>query len=733
MSGLNFKFSIPAGALVALLTLEPICLLTRAAAPSDFPTFTVPGHAKEMSTLRDLFWLHYPGSGPKATLWDEWLPDASLWPAVSTETYSDKMRQQWKEALNSRIIDSEGYVATHQHGSIAHQLGWPFPFWNQGSHGCGWHFSLQTTAPPGYRPRNLAKTNGWILDGLNDAGITQEGWNLVASAQTTNSHDVSTGGAHQPSTINDQPLLITAAPWKLDTVEAPFLQLRWQVSNAPPFQAFVEWTTPSATNFDVSRRMYFEAPKSNEMTFTMIPTYRHPLWTGEVAQIRLGLEAEHAIRDTHITLQALFSQYDTRHNINAQNFIRGCAKYFWWTHEIDFLRSNINRMRTAMRFTIWEFHTLDRKVIYTTWIGHDGRSGLKRSANGAKQIIAGQGIGNDYWDILPFGGLDTYATIQYYDALLTLAGIERAIRDHPEWNIPTGALGFEARFLEHHASDVKAEGNRLFWNDETGRFAACVDSDNLQHDYGYTFLNCEAIYYNFASDEHAKSILSWLDGVRTVSTDTSTGPDIYHWRFAPRATTRRNLDWYFWAWSNPESIPWGGQVQDGGAVLGFSYHDLMARLKVFGPDNAWKRLQEIIRWFDEVQIAGGYRKYYDGRREGSLQGGGTPGGLGLDAEFFESAMVPQIMLKGFLGFAPKEDGFLIDPHLPKDWPELTINKIRFQNKVLEVRASHKSVDIRQSGRSLGPCFVYCPHPEKEGSWQRRQLPDAAGSLQINLN
>ena len=37
-----------------------------------------------------------------------------------------------------------------------------------------------------------------------------------------------------------------------------------------------------------------------------------------------------------------------------------------------------------------------------------------------------------------------------------------------------------------------------------------------------------------------------------------------------------------------------------------------------GPDNAWKRLQEIIRWFDEVQAAGGYRKYYNGTREDEI-------------------------------------------------------------------------------------------------------------------
>jgi len=55
-----------------------------------------------------------------------------------------------------------------------------------------------------------------------------------------------------------------------------------------------------------------------------------------------------------------------------------------------------------------------------------------------------------------------------------------------------------------------------------------------------------------------------------------------------------------WAWSRPESIPWGGQVQDGGAVLGFSYYDIMARLDVNGPDDAWRRLQEILAWFRDV-------------------------------------------------------------------------------------------------------------------------------------
>jgi hypothetical protein len=703
------------------LLLLLICSTAFSAPPPDFPTFAVPGHEKEMSTLRDLFWLHYPGAGPKSTLWDEWLIDAALWPAVTNS--GDNFRNQWSNVLSSRIIDPEGYVATHQHASIAHQLGWPFPFWNQGRRGCGWHFSFKNTAPEGWRPHDLAKTNDWTFTSISPVGLTDDGWllDLPGDASATEHALVVPKSDEGGSRITHY---ITCPAWLAHTFEIPFLQLRWQLSNCPPLEPFIEWTTPSATNFESSRRMYFEAPRSDQMAYTMIPMYRHPAWTGEIAQLRIGLQSAatpftfHASR---FTLQAFFSQYDTRHNINNQNFIRGCAKYFWWTHDLDFLRANINRMRTALRNLMVEHHTLERKAIYTTWVGHDGRTGIKRSADGKKEIITGEGIGNNYWDLLPFGNLDAYASIQYYDAVQTLAHLEHEIRTHPEWNIPTGALAFEADVLDHHAAEVKAKGNKLFWNNQTGRFVACIDGDGQSHDYGFTFLNCEAIYYDFASPDHAKTIMSWLDGQRAVRDDTSQRADIYHWRFAPRATTKRNLDWYYWAWSNPESIPWGGQVQDGGAVLGFSYHDLMGRLKTLGPENAWHRLREIIKWFDEIQAAGGYRKYYNGSHEGSLQGAGTPGGLGLDAEFFESVMVPQVMLKGFLGFTPRADGFELNPRLPSDWPELTVNNIRFQNMILKIRATSQAVEIQHEGETPDPCFAYFSGKRVDLDWQQSTI------------
>jgi hypothetical protein len=153
-------------------------------------------------------------------------------------------------------------------------------------------------------------------------------------------------------------------------------------------------------------------------------------------------------------------------------------------------------------------------------------------------------------------------------------------------------------------------------------------------------------------------------------------------------------------------------------VLGFSYHDLMSRLKVLGPDNAWTRLREILKWFDEVQAVGGYRKYYDGNREGTLQGGGTAGGLGLDHEFFESALVPQIMLYGFLGFAPRGDGFKLDPRLPQAWPELTLDRIRYQNLTLKIRATKRLIEVRKQGDCDEPIFVRLSEANWNATWLR---------------
>jgi hypothetical protein len=691
----------PANAVAFIGIFVALCFSTSAqtTAPTDFPEFRVPGHERDTQLLRSLYWLHYEPAGPLITLWDEWMTSATLWPARGQGAELEAMRGRWAAALASRHMDGEGYVHTHQHDGPAHAQGWPFPGWHI-TGGVGWHF--RGTGIAGYDLPTVTEEH-WTLTGGKSGGIDDKGWVVELT---------------EPRATVLRPGFTIAAK------NSPWLRLNWWATGLERANPYVEWTTTEHKEFSPDRRAYFEPATADEEhrfmpmgggggkldttrgeTRTMIPVYRIPGWTGTITSFRIGFDNPGPAK---LVIKSFHTAPDTRHNINNLNFIRGVNDYFQWSRDVTFLRDQIGRVRTAMRFVEREFQTRAKKCVYTTWRGHEGRSGV-RYVDGKKQLVPGEGIGSNYWDLLPFGGEDSLATIYYYDTLLDLADLEEQIKTHPQWTVATGADAFDPADLRKHAKEVRDYGRKRFWNEKTGRFGT-VDLEGNMHEYGWTFLNNEAIYYDFASEEQAKQIRAWISGQRTVEGDTSKGEDIYHWRFGPRSSTLRNIDYYFWGWSAPESIPFGYQVQDGGAVLGWSYHDLMSILKVEGPDAARLRLRVILDWFAETRAEGGYRAYYgkDPAR-GTMQGANVAGGLGLDKEFFESVLVPQVMLYGFLGFRPTADGFSIHPRLPADWPELTITRIHLHGHVLDLTAKQDgTVTIAGEGPKEDVLIVDAP-------------------------
>jgi hypothetical protein len=647
--------------------------------PGDFPQFVVPGQEERMESLRRLFWLHYQPAGPLIPLWDEWMPMSTLWPALGSGRELNGMRGRWAAAFAGRGMTVDGYIHTHQHDGLAHAQGWPFPLWTQAG-GIGWHF--RGTGIAGY-DAPPAQPAGWQLTGAADKGVNDKGWVV----------ELTGAGA-----------AVQTPPFAVDATASPWLRLNWWAAGLDGANCSLQWTTRDRPEFSSDRRVWFSPAAGRAQldtavpeTRTMIPVYRLPGWKGTITGVRIQFDNA---GPAQLVIKSFHTACDTRHNINNTNFIRGCHDYFAWTADYAFLRDQVGGIRSAMRFMMREFDTRQRKCVYTTWPGHEGRSGI-RYVNGRKVVVPNSGVGSNYWDILPFGGEDALATVYYYDALRDLADLEEQIAAHPEWSIATGADAFDPADLRQHAREVRDYGTRRFWNGKTRRFGT-VDLDGVMHDYGWTFLNNEAIYYGFALPEQARAIRDWMDGRRTVEGDTSTGSDIYRWRFAPRSSTLRNLDYYFWGWSNPEDVPWGYQVQDGGAVLGWSYHDLMAILAVEGPDAAWRRLQEILAWFDETQAAGGYRAYYSDPARGTMQGGNVPGGLGIDREFFESILVPQVMLYGFLGFQPATDGCTIAPRLPQGWPSLEITRIHLHDQVLDVKVAGRNIRVTQHVASGPP-------------------------------
>jgi len=373
-------------------------------------------------------------------------------------------------------------------------------------------------------------------------------------------------------------------------------------------------------------------------------------------------------------------------------------------------------MRIAMRWMTVVCKGLEEKCIVAPFVGHDGRPGYTINADGTKTILPAQGIGSNYWDIVPAGYKDAYATIQYYSILKKFGILEKDIAAHPEWNIPGGPLALDGDFLLSHADEVREYGTKAFWNPATKRYTTGLDADGKMYDYGFVFMNLEAMYYGFATKEQCAHIYSWLCGERIIEGDTSQGIDIYHWRFGPRSTTKRNIEYYAAGWTGPETIPWGYQVQDGGCVLGFSLFDLTGRLETFGADNAWERLAEIICWYTEVMEAGGPREYYRDGTRGTMQGSGTAGGLGIDLEFLESILVPQIIIHGFLGLNAQTDGVTINPRLPGVFPSLEITRIHYRSLVFDAMADAKARRITvtvHEGRDSDICF----DTSGDGQWE----------------
>ena len=640
---------------------------------NDFPQFHSPGLEREMRLAQDLFHRHHGNAFSDCTLWDAWLPHGSLWPAIGTEPNAEGKRRQYRDSLRVRRMDSEGYVSMQQHRGMAHSEGWPFPAWQQ-STGIGWHFSTidEVWAIQNFSLQPRTNTDGWEFGG-----------GVVTAVDPVNG--LSIEGV-------DETLLITTPPFRCGTIVAPFLRMEW-IANGLPADAVanISWQFEGESEWRSDRAARIEIPHDpSRFQFSNVPIYRQNDYSGLLSRFRITIAKAKGAR---IQIKSILTAIDTRHPITNANWIRGSVEYFQWTGDLEFLKNKIAKLREAMEYALREFQIRERKLVYVPWVGHDGRSGLVLDATGKKQVRPGLGVGNNYWDLLPFGGMDALATIYHLDAIRKWSDVECAIESHPEWQIPVARESMRSTDLELLANEIQQVASQFFWNPEAGRFIGWQDTEGKRHDYGFTFVNTEAIYYGLATKDQARQIYDWLDGHREIEGDTSRGADVYHWRFGPRSTTKRNIETYMWAWTGPESIPWGGQVQDGGAVLGFSYFDLMSRIDTNGPEDAWQRLQKIIQWYAEVQDEGGYRAYYAKPGRGTLQGGGPAGGLGMDQEFMESVLVPQVMLYGFLGCKPLADGLVIQPNLPASWPEFQITRIQYLDHVLSIKAKPSEIEI----------------------------------------
>jgi hypothetical protein len=165
------------------------------------PRFIVSGHSAASMALSDLFELHLPHAFSDCTLWDGWLPHATLW------TGPEPCRR-YRESFLKRRISEQGYVSMQQHRGMAHSEGWPFPAWQQ-STGRGFHFSTEgdVWAIHNFGLAPLTSPEGWGIEGARVLGIDpSRGLQLEATADT---------------------VTITTPPFSCGTIVAPFATIEW--------------------------------------------------------------------------------------------------------------------------------------------------------------------------------------------------------------------------------------------------------------------------------------------------------------------------------------------------------------------------------------------------------------------------------------------------------------------------------------------------------------------------
>lgn len=323
--------------------------------------------------------------------------------------------------------------------------------------------------------------------------------------------------------------------------------------------------------------------------------------------------------------------------------------------------------------------------------------------------LAGRSVGNNYYDIMPFGYKDAFLGACYHRSLLAMAEMET------RWGSRA-----EATRLRRLADISRRRFTEWYWRDRTkpdgaSRFIGCIDSEGNEHDYGFTFINTAAIVSGLTTRRQAEHILRWLDRGVSVDPDGKRQQDLYRYRFSARCTTIANPDWWQVGWDGKLG-PWNKQLQHGGAVLHDSFYDIMARLLTRAPEDAYKRLLAILaRYLEPDRLTGGSPLC-----TGENVQGGTTGGAGsmgvMTSEFPETALLPVAILFGFVGADARADGLHLRPRLPAGQPWVEACHIVYHGVSFDIRAWRDRIRLtarrgarpqrfRAAGRLLSPPFT----------------------------
>ena len=590
-------------------------------------------------------------------------------------------------------------------------FGWPFPLYNKSQgNSIGWEFN------------NSANEDWYVQSGEK---ISYNGYlNVMFAGEKDEALILKT---------KDFPLLYDKTYL---TEHCPIIELDMRLNNLHLFgmdsdveDVYIIWKTESGgeTWYEVPLSTWAVTnPEQTAYTAsrTWLPMYLNENWNGQnLTAVGVKVQPkEGKALDIEFRLNYFQLNYDTRQSFPTSQYIMAFAEYASTSRDLEFLQNNLAKLRQAI---MWELECLKGKqgMLDISYLqGHDGIPNK-----------VGHGISDCYYDITPSPAINFWSNVNFYGALKAVIGVEKmaaaygitdttanirhpySMEDRVQWTYSVSDLETILSNLKANIEKPYVEGDYDwsekggFWDAKTGRFIQGITAEGNKLDYGYLHYNLEAISYGIGTDAQVKSIMDWINGDRIVEGDTSTGDDIYIFEFAPRYTTVDNKKDYLWAYQKGGEgrLRFGDSVNDGGAVITWSYHDLVARVQTRGVEDAFGRLKEINAWYDKVASYGGtginfYREYYDRQDVLTIQGSGNEGGAGLDSEFLEASFMYAAIPYGFFGFdATEADTIAFTHNLPEKLTYWQINHMEVGSLKFSVKMTKNSFTILNAKGVVG--------------------------------
>jgi len=210
---------------------------------------------------------------------------------------------------------------------------------------------------------------------------------------------------------------------------------------------------------------------------------------------------------------------------------------------------------------------------------------------------------------------------------------------------------------------------------------------------------------------------------------------IYDRWVMPRVSTLDNQDWWQAAvlGGTPPDNPnfayhWDVQLQNGGADLYESGFDIWARARWYDADNAWERLEWILRrWLDPDRMSGNASFYGHGIQGGSL-GAGAIGWCW--SEFPETGVLGAAFFNGFFGVEPSARGLRFQPAIPTGHGITTLGarNISYFGALFDIEATTDSITFTCTSNPSGRTFYMTGGFSNTGTFTRTVSLDHGAAI-----